>query len=1130
MSNALFCRVFVVVVVFTFSLILTTPIPVSTASVDVPIAIVVYDPTYPVVATPFNGSFSYRPPEPWDRAYFLGTLLAIREAEALGGIPIGPNVYHLKPVMYNFAVYSGPIVQFAMTMITGPQAPIFIQAPLAVAPALDDLSVLIATICESTKSCVLVPGSSTKRLFVCGAVEVATSPECANRLGKRRFTSMLSVLPDSDYISESFIGHMVYKQQRTMALLAFDENFAPDAYAFTPEIASRYGVTIVYQNIIFSSLTSPCNASVAAKLVDEFTPPRPDFLSIMVPESAACVARIVQAMKAVDYFPHAVCIMGGTIVDVAIVLQTTPDMLEYFYGTTPFDETTTGFYWTAVSTESHTELFPATATQSSTGVFWGAFAGAFGQADAASTFNGYTNIGGGAIVFALLLLEAAEGSLNGGVWQSVASQVNSPTFMGFLQMDATGQNLGARDQLLVQVYRNPQLVNSSLPPYPSAIVSPTSSFQDTVPAPTWSVRRYRTYAEEGDQLYPQWSPLYVLIGVALLLLGSWSGFFRMKAALREFNSVVTRRFPIMQVLYMTVSFGVAGSWAFLLIAMQGITFIPASSDVHTTVDIQISLVWCLTTPILALTMILPLTLYMYLNRMARRMAQVNRAHHRYAESSTSLASEITLIDDDEDAALVNFASAAAAGSAEVAPEPREEEEKEKEKEKETEKDRDNNADESFFKDVLIRIRNLPLVVVLGLLLTACLWSLCGLLQQYFLLSALSSTHTRPDALVTGSRAVWVGYFLLISFPTFVAITISGYIYDSDVACTSIQIASLIIIHFLSLVNTTFHYSVAVDVTVIDSSTLVLAVGFVSLGTIVVSVSTMLRKFGANLADYIRALKMAVKERKRALVALGFCMKKLQTAERTLAVHKVQDQFVASQQLFFDQNHRLTSSKQDESFKQILLEWHRVRFGLMVQDIQCLPQPLVTDYHVGAFIDGTFDRKHKQRRKKTGREENQLIRVGVDTNNTKHPAQASQEVALDVEHILTHRVLTYWLSYATDVGLSPENRYFMQCVQDYATMTQHEYRYNAAVFIHAIFIQKGCPFPINIQSNDSNDIAISLLAGPSASSPSSLANLFARVTREVLTLIRTNNMIFLKQHPAFMETVDQLNSLHLLETK
>jgi len=578
---------------------------VTAESIPIPFAIVINDPFYHHLDQTFSheivnnsGLLPYTPIIPYDRAFIFGQGLVQKQIFDMGGIIVNNKTFYLDQVLYNLAKFNGSMDQFVNYVHSGGQGkygrPLAINTYLATTQEADDLLVIFARKCLTPfNECVMIPGSPNKNIYVCTDDLILSGvPECVGRNGLRRFNNIFSSMPDSDYIAESFIGHMAFKQQRTMAVLASGSSFTPSALDKTSTIAPVYGIDVIYSDFITNEA---CNAARISHVISNIKAKQPDFLVIMgIATDAVCWVDVLTYMKKsdVDYFPKAVAFMGGLLEGMIGFMQMTGQdpfsLLNYVYGVKSIDEKNTGNEYNAISTLVHTELFPTINTTSSGLFFHQLYRSTYGEEEGASLFLTSAYYGASLTLIALQMFELSGGILNANNWISVSSQINEPSIIGQIQMDPTGRNLGSRHQIINQIHG-----------FSSSIVSSSSRFQDTFPAPVWSARLYRTYLMAGDIMEPYWgNPTYVLLGVATLFFSRYSGIFLLRTVVKQHAK--TSSISIVQIIFITISFGIAGYWAFYLICFQGIKFKPVDQSVRTNLSVYmpmsttfLSLLWCI---------------------------------------------------------------------------------------------------------------------------------------------------------------------------------------------------------------------------------------------------------------------------------------------------------------------------------------------------------------------------------------------------------------------------------------------------------------------------------------------------------------------------------------------------------
>ena len=976
--------------------------------VDVPVALIVYDSSLTTMVTALGADFTYHPPMAYDRSHFLAAMLVANQIDRLGGAEIGSmQLSHIRPVMYNFNAYNNnntnsTFAQFAAEVASGALnpnnvngarlPPSMVIMPMATLAQSDDRSMIFAQLCDATRTCVVTPSSATKRLFVCGAGEVAPNhalanartpadvkaalaataanidPLCLGKVGFRRYASMLSILADPDYTAQSFLGHMVYSGQTSMSIIGFADNFIPSAFARTvSELAPRAGVEVKYARLLASA---PCGAplnngtEMARELVDALRSADSDFVVLLgvTGNSCYCIEQMLRYASdpAIDYFPAALAIMGGDLANVRVLLSSgvmaAPGLLEYVYGVTPFDPNTSGPEWEQVSTQGvHTDPFAATTNMSSTAVFYAAYRDAYGDAEVANPYMVYANFGGGSVVLALLLNEAAGGRTDGGVWQDLASRVNAPaSFLGPISIDSTGQNLGLRQQIITQLLDSNSNSNAVGTDLVSHIISLVLGW-----------------------IY---SGLATLV---LLLPATWSGHYRLKAVMRQYYNVSTRGAVKMaglvgQLLAIAFSFGVASTCAFFLITLQGVTFRATSPTVFASLPAEVPLImaFCIM-PLLAWILVPAAGFYIHLYRAAKDLSNSLRGNRAVGEdtlvdfhrpttiksaslpldknnnnnnnnkiitkiapnilpsnklellpgqtndisSSSSSSSSNILINDESNAPhppsplpppspllsipirhLPNRVSRSNSYAVTA------EEEKEVKKPDETAPAPApapscmRRAWRAFCAIRAIRrARSLRWWVIVSLALVSMLWSVCAVLQQYVMLASLAWTHADPQLV----PAHWVGYYSMHAATTFVALTFSGYIYDNEALMVGLHMLATLMMAFIPITHTSFVVRAVASAPsdnlayIVNPTLLLVVLGTVCISMVALLGTIMLRRAGLDLSEHVRAVASLQHENTRTLTALVKSVGQTSEAHYKARVHELQEHFLDSQQIYFD---------------------------------------------------------------------------------------------------------------------------------------------------------------------------------------------------------------------------------------
>jgi len=809
---------------------------------NVPVAVVVNDLSMPHVSASLS-DYQYDATYPWDKQVYRGVILAHQMVEERGGLPIKGEKFHLNITIWNRAQFVGPDDAFAQTMIFSESQPAFIIMPLSTLPFQEDLDIAVATVCQSSGRCMVVPNGAGKQLFVC--TDTSTSV-CADRLNGRKTTTMIDTMPNAAYITESFIGRMASKQQKTMAIVASDVSYCMDAIAEAPRIAASYGIDVLFSYV---QPGDTCNETSATFLVNQFQFHQPDFI-IGVGGPLAdqlCWNHILNAMERVDYFPKALSLMGGVI----SYFTTTGDeellrRAQYIYSVAAVNAKASGYAYHAVSTPTHTELFPATENQTSVDIFNQKYIDTFGREGFDDPFYLLSNLGGGAIVILCHILELSLGVIDGVLWQKIAAQINTPSFIGTIQFDSNGQNLGLRNQLMTQIHKKDDK-------WDMPIVSAISRYQDVFPAPVWSARLYRAYPVDGDRLKPQLAGLYILMGIVVLFFGVLSGTMMLRSTVLQVNSIFNRKMLYVRIVCTSLSFG-TGTWAFHLIALHGTVLLPTHDSIRYEIELRLPAPLAYYISVLSFVMVPCVFFYMRINRYARQ--QADRKIQPTFESSNG----------GDIHPVIEFSANVDLGSEKYIAAP---------------------SDQHVLRE---RFRRIPVRIYILLYANAIGWTTCTFAMQYMLLDAFSST--RP----TGIGAYWVAYFIAATIPMFVSFILNDYIHNNDLVCTILQCMTPLIIYFATITSTTFGYHEG-DYSSM-STTSVLLIGGLSLFISVVFLTTLLIKSDANNIEIIKSRNAMKSERNMATQALSRSLQEMQDMRYAEVQRQLREDFNHIQQIFF----------------------------------------------------------------------------------------------------------------------------------------------------------------------------------------------------------------------------------------
>ena len=1061
-------------------------------------------------------AFNYTPSSFLDMTFFTGAILVQRKLMELdgGGITVNNKTFVIDTLLFNRFAYNGSDAEFATYLVAHPHKPLFISTPISTSATTENLFLSIARECSRLSACVMNIPSAAKRVFECTLPDM-DAPECIGRLGKRRLINVVSLIPNSDSLPESFIGYMAFKQQRTMAVIGGDGVFVTSAMTMAPRIAETYGITQLFSRYQSSQT---CNQGNISELVSNLQRANPDFIVAIASTTGgapACFASILRYMKEVDYLPKALSFMGGLFEGVQGTLGADAnDLMVYLYNTVALNIDAFGYAYNAQSSASHTELFPSTDNQTSGQVYAQSYQNLFGMARYNSPIFLYSLFGAGSTITLLHLLEVSSGVLDPVLWQTTIQQINYPSILGNIEFDGTGRMQGLRLQLMMQKRLNPA-TNT----YDSPIVSTISRYQDTFPAPLWSTREFRTYFEESDGLRAVVNPQYAVLAATVLFFGTWSGMFGLNQAVRDSSSVFSSGSGIFKMCISTsLSFGLAGHWAFFITVFQGVSFEPTNPKVLQTIHPQIPIAPCFLS-ILTIS-IVPLASYLYIRihkKIRSCIKHVNTHDPSSAPSSTTGGSS------GQSTVTIGRSSMY---SHEIDEEEEEEQEEDNRDEKKSPKIHPSpeNALSShgtgpvavsphkgtitgFFNVARVVWKRKKILYAL-LLLDSCLWILSPFLIQYVILQSYSVTNVVP----TLDGAVWIGYFMIGQVLMSLAFSTYGLLFQSDVVCASLQSLASIIIFLASTLQTNFQYhTTTLDnnnaVATLDQTVGVLIGGLIGLLISIVSVSIMLRKAGADNIHIIREKRLIMRQRNRAKNALVASMKQTVRLQRQVDTIQLIQSFIHGQKILMNYPTETSSDPMMQiTYKSALVRLQRryeTNLRRIVQQRDSIIQSslAVGDEEVNVFIK-TFDKKHVQER---------LV----------HASVVASAGNMSLHNLASNPLSNEWARYALKVGFSEENLYFWWCTKFYDTLHDERDKQDEAQFIFDTFITPNAPMQINIPASDVKDIE-KWLATTDAFPP----DLFEKAKKQVEQLFATNNASCLRNNPAFVNSFDDMVKLVL----
>jgi len=1083
--------------------------------VNVPVAIIIKEPTvlaysFDLMTSGINVTSAVGGP------WHAGIQVVHRVLEERGGLAINNQSFHPNSVVYNRAAWNGTDATFSSDVANG--GAVFIVVEIATNVAMEDLTVAVARACATSTGCVVISGASVKHVFIC--TETIT-PECVGRPNLRRFNNLFSILPNSEYITESFLGRMSNKQQHS-AIVVYNPiaSFTVDASNMASTVAASFGISITNT---FANQPITCNSSTIEQLVDAIRDTAPDLMIVVdSATNGACWVKILERMKELDYFPSGVALCGGVLTGVKGVLGASrKDLAEYIYNSQATMEGVTSFDYRATDTPTHMELFPATLNKTSATVYREQYIRLYGATLAASPYWPYSYFSASAMLALFHLIELSSGSTDPYVWHSVAAQINTPSIVGLIQFDSTGQNAGLRAQLLSQEYHDPDTLLWSSP-----IVSATSRYQDIFPAPTWSKRLYRSYFENGDVLRPTWEGdiVILLAAAAILFVGTTSGMFCLRATLKEQATGILRHVTPFQWLSLALSFGVAGQWAFLLIAFQGISFVATDPTVHASLHVNMPVVWAMCCVLLSLLVIPSAWLYMRIRRQSRKQSKGARTTTSSLSNNTS-AADTSIVRLDQNTSRVHSSNLVYL---------QDEDEEGIDDSSRLQIDMANERAASITTDgegdglVLTnkaavfyhRYRLIPLNIKLWLVLNGCAWIVGPLLMELLLLSSFRSTSVIP----TLGAAIWIGYFLVGAVPMSIAFLLHGFVVSTDLLATVIQCVSLLLIYFVPIANTTFTYQVLSpnnqQVPVMSSLVGTLVPGLVSLFTAITFVIILLRKSGADNEHINQEKRNMMVQRNIAKYALTHALHDTDALRIEMGRCALYDTFVASQRLVFDDVKKFTQHQ-----GRLTNHWKVLTNQLDSINATVDASRTLSDENTSQYI-ATVLSKRAERKKAKQAGATQATQV---TSNKQHESSAQttadtrtlqtvNAATVKVDMLMKHPLLTEWLHYGAKLGGSEENWYFLTALDAFERLPESlpVQRLEDAWSIYQLFIDSNAPMHINISSSMVRLIHTRL--DSAVSEPPS--GLFNAARQEVISLMQTNNIAPLCKIPLFVQTLQR----------
>jgi len=1138
----------------------------ANTSIQVPIAIMFEDASMGDAAVHVSMDYNFDSPLPILQAMYSGMILVHHTVnDQMGGLPVGASKYVFNTTMYNMLHYNLSYTQMAEFVIE--QGAKFVFLGMDKSPY-DEYVVPFSTACETGHRCIIFPNISINRLYTC--VDEST-PECVGRVGLRRFYYSLIVQPDWAYVAESFIGHMAQKQQSTMALVTSGAaTLDADAVTRTPLIAESNSISVVHSedwtDAGMNELGMCSDASVAA-LVARLQTSRADFLVVLAKDPfAMCWVQVLQRMEQEQYFPNAMALMGGLFNIVMYILSTTGQMslMEYVYAASVFDPRTTGFDFNALSTATHTELFPSVNETSSTGVFMARLPEVTQSPLVLTSYAPLAMLSATSFVTICHLLELSGGSLHPPDLQAASTQVNSPSFAGLLQFDSlNGLNRGLQKQILTYVFKD------SSSSYSTCIISATSRCQDTVPALNWPVRLYRTYLVNGDKMKADYDPTLSLLAVGILFVSTWGGFARMKLTVKDNSDMASVRAPYVQIVLVALSYGFAGNWAYCLVAHQALRFHPIKSS-----EVQAELL--VNTPVWAVV----LSAFMFLvvawavreslrmNSTGRTLASLAwKKRQREADAVTATqtatnddtprtnnATIIQVRDDgddeveedgdgyDYDSPLIKMSVAAAADArvhvSDHLPE--------------------GDAGSSSpprgccrcIVGILVFLVRLPVVCkgipysMWGKLLKVSLWwSLGPFFTQLILFQSFKNTKAVPMVSSVDSQGLfvllWAGLYLLTVVVTMLTNVLGTYIYSSDIVIPMLMCLPSILLHFLTLGGVrgyvrTYIYQDDGDVGTdsVAQNTIILLGGIIGILLTIVSLSFMLHESGVDASANKRVQK---KDRKRIRLvesAFEYCLQMRHddrcTSEHNETLRHISERFEASQRAFLENGETIKCATSHARYARYLKKFLLQKAELETATAAKMVDGEVTREDVHMFVSVfQVNRREIERARKNmiqdSRARLEVVAAAANNNNNNDVTPLVQAATATVDTLWRSPELSRWLLHALRNKFSSENWYFLWALDQLDVVAnqqgdEEEIREECA-YINEVFIRAKSPLQINIHADVVKEVALALhlYFSPSDNDKLRLAmyrSTLSKCRAEVVKLIEQDNMGIFKANPTF----------------
>jgi len=1057
----------------------------AATTVRVPVAIIVIEPSTSALPPPFFvplPELNYTASFFIERTFFNGFILAAERHRALGGFVIGNNSYILDVAVFNRAHFPNSTDEFAAAVVSHAHQPILIYSMLSLSPLFEDpILISVARECQRTATCMLGATTANNPVHTCMPADTL-APECVGRLGRRRFRSTFCVLPNSDYIPESFISYMYTKQQTKVAFFGAGGPFTASASSKLPEILTHYpGMELVYTTI---ELRANCTTARVNDIVQHFQDTQPDIIIGVGVASVppTCWASVLREMERRNYFPHAFNMMGG--LGQGLIALLGPDdasrLCRYMYTSVALDMDASGYSYYAYQSPTHTELFEATDNMTSGAVYRDLYLARFGAVEMASPYIVYSMLGALNVVTTGLLLEVANGVLDARLWQTLVGQINSPSFAGTIQFDEMGQSLGLRLQLMNQF---------DLPTggttLTSHLVSGGSSYRDVFPAQLWSERLYRSYLMTGDELVPHWDSQYVILATAVLFFGCWSGMFRMQAVLKDvlqaYQKGVSWRRALM-VLLAVISFADGGMWAFFVIAFQGLYFEPRDTvTIHAITRPLLPVTTLFALIALALVLVPVMYAYAYIYKHARRQVQrsiqmeIKQHHQTTATTSETSSSNTRPARDNLTHDMFDTEEQTSNGNIVIA------------------------YEKGLLARCWRRTQHVSLNVMARLALIGILWSICSIAMQLLLLSSLSQTAVVPYLEVGGC----VGAIILACALSSLAFVLSGFFITSDVFVAGLHVATSLLTHIITTMTTGFVYNATATSTEQTlSSDIILLLGLlVGLVSTIVSILILLRKTGADNAHIQQENRQLCRDRELIRHALLESMRRARSnQQRQEAVRH----FIRSQRVY------MHHPAPDDIV--------RTRYSRALKQLVQVCDPHVADATAGLSMDDANLFLHSLSSEKQRKRELAHAHAHADELRT---IMVATDVMRVTDVLLQDDLFAEWMDMSLRKTHCMENQLFLTVVDEYEQIATDEARHEEAAFVLQTFIIADAPLQVNLSADLVNEIGASVRR---STLNSTTKQLFSAARDEVARLVISNNIEMLHKDATFRECFPTLTRL------